>query len=236
MELDEMIIDLMLAVKYGSQRVRPNEEGYEPVIGGTTIRIMDFKLQRIVIIRREYVREFINHSFDLGQRIVDYLDSKTGFGPTRYAVSLSEAGAYVPGANCLSSPAADYDIDRSLFVWTILHEYMHRYQTDIGKYLAIEEPRNGNRVRFWHGSLHVIEQSKLSDEDYGKLPWEAEADSFANTNAMHVCSHFNIEVAKEVGPDNMQLVTRYKPNGDPNAFVEPIHWHYKSSDGLNVVR
>ena len=231
-DLNELFVDLALALKYGDDRVRSGEEGYEPTIGGTTIRVMDFKLRRIVIIRRKHVRDFIVQSFDLGQQIVDYLDSRTGFGPTKYAVSLTPSGAYVSGANCLSSPAADYDNDRSLFVWIILHEYMHRYQTDIGKYLVLEEPReDGWRAPRWHGSIHEINQKKLSDEEYGKLPWEAEADAFANANSVHVCSHFNIDVVKDVGPQNMQLVTRYNPNGAVDSFVEPTYWHYRSSRG-----
>jgi hypothetical protein len=69
--------------------------------------------------------------------------------------------------------------------------------------------------------------SVLSDDDYGKLPWEAEADAFANTNVRAVCSVFGVPVANSQSW-HMATLHRYRPD-TVVQFREPRTWFYDSS-------
>lgn len=145
-----------------------------------------------------------------------------------FAITALKSGLYDAKTRCLAGPVTDFMDDPGLYVWTILHEYMHKFQVTTG-YLKFPENRdNGRFSRFWYDSLHVAKDD-MTDSDYGRLPWEAEADSFANTNVRHVCSMFGgIEVRDDTTKTHQQLEGRFRPSGSPNIFKHPQTWSYST--------
>ena len=226
MEFARAIDGLLMKLKYGSALT------YERPSTGNSIAVLDNDTLDVVFLRRDCVKPIACEAFDFGLRVITFLDEKFGEGPTGFSVTDRGTASMVPkkfgGWAGISCPVKYYVRDRGYFVWSILHEYMHKWQGDVLRYLDIlESGHPDHAARVWHNQRHVIDMSVLSDDDYGKLPWEAEADAFANTNVRAVCSVFGVPVANSQSW-HMATLHRYRPD-TVVQFREPRTWFYDSS-------
>ena len=115
-------------------------------------------------------------------------------------------------------------------IWTALHEYMHYVQRKVCGYL---EPLRGNifyRECRWKGSTIRVD---LMETPHHMLPWEAEADSFANANIGFFLNEFGYAPAQFENPLPSSDPENVKIRVQPNFNVErkqPEFWYYNSEN------
>lgn len=115
-------------------------------------------------------------------------------------------------------------------IWTCLHEYMHYVQRMVVGYLV---PIQGNifyALYKWKGKEVRI---NLLETEHYQIPWEAEADSFANTNIGFFLNEFGYTPDQFENPLPVSRPEHVKIRVQPNFNVErkqPEFWYYNSEN------
>ena len=161
-----------------------------------------------VVERHEHVR-----------KISRVLENRFGLGIPPISFRLTgEHGSYFNKNACKIYETTWFGIilpvklSLSAMTWVMLHEYQHYYQHEVGQYYT--RIYYDNNV--WHGRL--VDASTRNEAEYIQLPWEAEADVFANSNHVAVCSDISIN---SVIPDKISTVPGRISPVIPGEFVHP---------------
>ena len=113
-------------------------------------------------------------------------------------------------------------------IWTCLHEYMHYVQHDIAKYLSSMMRGLFHFQCNWKGNDVVI---NLMEVKYHEIPWEAEADAFANANIGFFLNEFGFKPEQFKQPAPLRNSKYAGIRVQPNFNVEckqPEFWYYNT--------